>query len=60
MNSSFLSRLTAAVTVGVGGAFSLGAINPKTAAYIALGAAILQAFQKPVQAPAQPTDTPKV
>lgn len=47
--SSFLSRLTAALTVGIGGAMATGVLNPKTAAYIALGAAMLQAFQHPVQ-----------
>ena len=46
--SSFFSRLTAAVTVGIGGAMSMGVLNPKTAAWIALGAGVLQAFQHPV------------
>lgn len=52
--NSFFSRLNAALTVGIGGAYSAGLLQPKTALYIALGSAILQAFQHPVQATADP------
>lgn len=46
---SFFSKATLAVTVGTGAALSSGVITNRTAAYIGIGAAVLQAFQPRVQ-----------